>query len=417
MGHVEARRGLGLSFFGAVFGASAALLSWESVGCGHHAATSDDAGTTVDARPREDAPAKRDAGDDAAVDAGPPKAVYLTTNQPMANAILAYPRASDGSLGAPASYATGGKGSGQLYDNSQGSLVYDASLGVMLAVNTGDGSFSVLSLEDGGELTLVANVPSGGANPTSITLYQDLVYVLNDGSTMGAADPGNITGFRLMNGTLSPIEGSTQPLSKPSGTEGAQIQFTPDGKVLVVTERATNVIDTYLVDSSGVAAPPKSQPSAGLTPFGFAFGPGGQLVVSEANNGATGVSTMSSYSLGDDGTLVPISSAVATNQTDDCWVVFNGPFAYGTNTKPSFNVTGMRLSPAGVLTRLEDSGVTGVTGQGPEDEAISDDAKFLYTLDTLDGTISIFALEATGALTKLPSYFGIPKGSAGLVAR
>ncbi len=353
----------------------------------------------------------------ATADAGPPKAVYLTTNEAGGNAILVYPRASDGSLGAPASYATGGMGSGHLFDESQGALVYNAALGLMLGVNTGDGSFSVMSLEGNGELQLLAHVPSGGASPTSITFYQDLVYVLNDGSSVGPNDPANITGFRLTDGALSAIEGSTQPLSKQFGANGAQIQFTPDGRILVVTERATNIIDTYVVDSSGVAGPPKSQPSSGVVPFGFGFAPSGQLVVSEAHHGEVNLSTMSSYSIGDGGALLPISKAVPTNQADDCWIVFNGPFVYGTNTQPSFTVTGMRLSPTGVLTRLEDSGITGVTGQGPEDEAISDDSRFLYTLNAIDGTISIFALEASGALTKLPSYLGIPKGSAGLVAR
>src|SRR5215510_11942550 len=72
--------------------------------------------------------------------------------------------------------------------------------------------------------------------------------------------------------TLVPLAGSTQNL--PGGTTAgpAQVSFSPDGGVLVVTEKGTNLIDTFTVNESGVAQPGVSVPSNGGTPFGFVFG-------------------------------------------------------------------------------------------------------------------------------------------------
>ena len=68
--------------------------------------------------------------------------------------------------------------------------------------------------------------------------------------------PGNIAGFSLNGqGQLTYIPGSTQPLSGKPNTSPEQIGFSTDGSVLVVTEKAAGVIDTYTVSRSGIASP------------------------------------------------------------------------------------------------------------------------------------------------------------------
>ena len=62
----------------------------------------------------------------------------------------------------------------------------------------------------------------------------------------------------------------------------AQVSFSPGGEVLVVTEKGTNLIDTFRVDEDGLAGQVVTHPSAGVTPFGFAFTRNGTLIVSEA---------------------------------------------------------------------------------------------------------------------------------------
>ena len=120
---------------------------------------------------------------------------------------------------------------------------------------------------------------TGGLQPISVTEHDGVVYVVHAGSD-------SIAGFALgRNGRLRPIENSTRSLSG-SGVGPAEIAFTPDGRFLVVTEKNTNRILTFAVDSDGLAGAAQVQNASGTTPFGFAFGLHDQLFVTEAFGGA-----------------------------------------------------------------------------------------------------------------------------------
>src|SRR5204863_7066705 len=179
------------------------------------------------------------------------------------------------------------------------------------------------------ELTLVGVFDSGGVRPISLTLHDDLLYVLNEGGTP------NITGFTVgEDGTLTPLAGSTQPLIGGTAADPAEVSFSPDGTLLVVTEKAGNRLDTYIIDENGLPSAPIDNASNGMTPFGFAFSNPGFLVVSEAFGGTPSASAASSYSAGDDGVLSVISGSVPDSQTAACWVVIvnNGQLAFVSNT-------------------------------------------------------------------------------------
>jgi 6-phosphogluconolactonase len=78
---------------------------------------------------------------------------------------------------------------------------------------------------------------------------------------------------------LVPLAGSTQNLPGGMTAAPAMVSFTPDGGVLVVTEKGTSRIDTFVLNGDGVAEPGVSFPSSGTTPFGFAFGHDEVLIV------------------------------------------------------------------------------------------------------------------------------------------
>jgi len=260
-------------------------------------------------------------------------------------------------------------------------------------------------------LTLVNRVPSGGALPTSLTVFDDLLYVLNAGGS------GNITGFGIsQDGQLAQIADSTRPLSGTATAPG-QVSFSPDGELLVVTERATNLIDTYVVDEDGRASGLVAHPSSGATPFGFAFGKRGGMVVSEAN-GVPGGSAASSYNLNDDGNLELVSGSVATNQGAACWVVVtnNGRYAYTANAA-SGSISGFQIGRDGSLGLLNADGRTSVTGDNPSDMALSQNSQYLYVRIGRTGSIGAFAVQADGSLQLLAGASGLPANSAGLAAR
>jgi DNA-binding beta-propeller fold protein YncE len=142
-------------------------------------------------------------------------------------------------------FPTGGKGSGGGPGN-QGALALSNDGEAILVVNHGSNDISVFEI-NGRYLKLVDRVPSGGTSPISIATHEDYVYVLN----AGGQGVGNIVGFELtQHNKLKPIAGSNQPLSG-ANTAPAQISSNLTGETLVVTEKATNIIDTYAVDEDG----------------------------------------------------------------------------------------------------------------------------------------------------------------------
>jgi len=333
--------------------------------------------------------------------------VYTMSNGTDGNAVLAFRQHGD-TLVPAGSFPTGGKGSGGGLGN-QGALAFSDDGDALLVVNPGSHDISVFEIY-GRHLKLIDRVPSGGTSPISIATHEDYVYVLNAGGA------GNIAGFELtQHNKLKPIAGSIQPLSG-TNTAPAQISFNLAGDTLVVTEKATQIIDTYAVDEDGVASAPVSQRSNGATPFGFSFTPRGVLVVSEAFGGAPNASAVSSYGLRD-GHLTVRSGSVPTTQTAACWIVItkNGKFAYASNTG-SNNISSYRVKSSGRLTLQE--AVATPTGAGPIDMALNKNSRFLYVLNSGSRSLEVFRVNrGTGLLTPGTGVSGLPNGANGLVAR
>ena len=112
----------------------------------------------------------------------------------------------------------------------------------------------------------------------------------------------------------------------PGASGPAQISFSKNGRVLVVTEKATSSIETFAVDND---VPDSAAVFAadGATPFGFDFDKRGNVLTSNAAGSA------SSYSLSREGRVNVISGAVPTFQGAPCWLVTakDGRFAYTAN--------------------------------------------------------------------------------------
>ena len=340
-------------------------------------------------------------------------AVFTMGNDRGGNEVLAFLRGNDGRLQFAGAFATGGRGSSNGL-GSQGALVLSKDGGLLFAVDAGSNQISSFAVH-GTTLRLVGHVSSGGTLPISLTVHDDLLYVLNAGGE------GNITAFIVgEGGALAPRSGSTRPLSG-NATGPAQIEFTPDGEHLVVAEKATDRLDVYQVGRDGRAEGPVVQVSSGRTPFGFAFGRHGLLVVSEAFGGAAGAGAVSSYApLEDDDALRPISRSVPDHQSAPCWVVItrNGRIAFTSNTG-SDSISAYGIDRDGRLTLLDRDGIAGRTGTGsaPIDLALSTGSRFLYALDSGTAAISAFRVRPGGDLEPVPGASGLPPAAVGLAAR
>lgn len=338
-----------------------------------------------------------------------PGTVYTLSNSAGTNRVLAFSRSANGDLTPAGGFATGGQGTGAGL-GSQGALALTDDGRWLLAVNAGSNELSVFSIRPDA-LVLSDVISSGGSRPISVTVAHNLVYVLNAGGSVGGAD--NISGFYLSEqGQLHALTGSTRPLSG-ANVGPAQISFGLRGDALVVTEKATNRIDGFMVDESGRAGPATITPSSGAVPFGFAISSKGFVFVSEAPGSA-----LSSYALHSDGALDVITPSLANHQAAACWVVLSKDekYAYTANAA-SDSISGYRIHDDGAVTLVDSTGLTAVAGDTPLDLCVTNNGRYLYSLNASSRTIVGFRVGADGSLTGVATIGGLPAGAAGLVAR
>ena len=249
------------------------------------------------------------------------QAVFVQTDNPSGNQVVAYLRNGDGQLSPAGTYATGGLGGvlgGSAVDHlaSQGSLTFDQSDSLLYAVNAGSNSLSVFAVH-GDQLNLIQVAPSGGTFPVSVAVSGDLVYVLN------GLNGGSVQGYVEFAGRLIPLPGTNRPLGlNPSATPPftntpGQVAFTPDGSQLIVTTKANgDDIDVFGVGPFGwLSKSPVVNAEPGTVPFGVSFDPAGNLVVAEAGPD----DALATFRLARNGT-VSLLATVLTGQAATCWV-------------------------------------------------------------------------------------------------
>lgn len=342
-------------------------------------------------------------------------AVYTLTNSSSGNAVMMFNRSATGQLSSGGSFATGGMGSGAGLA-SEGALALDASNRFLFAVNAGSSSLSVFAVTATG-LALVSTTSSGGQNPISLTIFGNLLYVLNAGGDVGGTD--TIAGFSVSEGgQLKMVSHGTQ-LSAPA-VGPAQISFNPEGNILIVTEKNTNNIDFFQLNDAGSVVRSKVVPSAAETPYGFAFAKRDALLVSDAVGGTANAGALSSYFAADNGTVQTVSGTAADNQTAPCWVATtnDGRFAYTTNTG-SGTISGYSVGYTGTLQLLNANGNTASLGatSAPIDLAISSDSRYLYALGPGTGVIDGFSIALNGSLIQGSQVTGLPASASGLAVR
>jgi len=338
-----------------------------------------------------------------------PGAVYVLTNQPSGNSVMGYARGADGTLSFSGSFSTGGTGAGTGGDplGSQGSLVLGRWHRLLFAVNAGSNDISVFAVEGLG-LRLLDRASSGGQMPVSVTVHDRLVYVVNAGGTP------NIQGFFVepFSGHLIHLPGSHRTLPGGASSSPGEVAFSPDGDVLMVTEKGTNKIDTWTVNDDGFAESGATTDSSGATPFGFTF-VHNFAIVTEA-----GPSALSSYEVDDNGRLELLTGSLGDTQKANCWVVAtrNGRYAYTTNTG-SGTISSYLVLRDGRLNLLDT--IAGNTGAGtaPIDMALSNNSHFLYVREATKGMVDGFRVESDGSLRPVGSAGGVPAGAQGVAAR
>jgi hypothetical protein len=333
--------------------------------------------------------------------------VFVQTDNPDANSVVAYDRAADGTLHRAGTYATGGRGGvlgGSQIDHlaSQGALARSGN--TLFAVNAGSNTVSVFGVR-GDRLHRTQVLGSGGAFPVSVAVHGSMVYVLN------ARDGGSVQGFLRLGDRLVRVPGWHRGLGLDAdqtpeftSTPG-QVAFTPDGTKLVVTTKANgNQIVVFPVSPLGLGRA-VTTPDAGNVPFAVTFDPAGRLLVAEA-----GPNAVATFTVGRTGSL-RLASRTATGQQATCWITRSGRSVYVSNAG-SATVSQYRSGRGGLT-------ATGTvpTDPGTVDASASSDGRFLYVQTGGTGAVDEFRVGPTGALTRIGSVT-VPGavGGEGIVA-
>jgi 6-phosphogluconolactonase (cycloisomerase 2 family) len=277
-----------------------------------------------------------------------------------------------------------------------------------LVTNAASDDLSVFSVAADGSIELRERVPTG-ATPRSVAERDGLVVVLNTG------EPALVF-FRVDAEGIARVEGGDQVLDA-SHADPAQVAFSPDGSMVVITERATDSIVTYELTADGTFGPSSVVASEGPTPYGFAFTSGATLIVTEAFGAEKGAAAASSYAI-EDGSLVARSSSVGNGRSEICWAVVtpDDRFAFTTNFADGA-VSRYAIAADGSLS-LEDAtaGISVEGMPGLRDEDITSDGKFLYAIDADGRRIYGWSVDAEGSLEPVGSWDELPATVAGLAA-
>ena len=350
--------------------------------------------------------------------------VYTSSNEAAGNRVIAFDiDKPSGQLVEIGSFDTRGTGTGAPLGN-QAAMATDASDRWMFVTNAGDGSVTSFRLQPDG-LQFVNRVNSRGHSAISVTVFGTLVYVLNEGSGESSDPPNerydNISGFRFNNvGRLQYINGSTRILNRSRLTAPAQIGFNKSGTVLLITEKATNMLTTYrMISGDRPAFRSLKRPSAVPTPFGFEFGDRDYVFITEANGGAQGVTA--SYRI--DRATGEVSSLVDLIDQGNatCWTILSSDqtIGYSINTG-SGSISPYRINFNGTLEPFfpQSPNAAFFTGTAPRDAVLTQNNQFMYVLNNGDGTIDGFRVFRLGGISgQNITPVSVPASVTGLISR
>ena len=401
--------------------------------------------------------------------------IYVASNRPEANSIVAFTADNNGKLKKVGEFNTGGKGTGNIeifdwgYDVTHplkdGIDPLISAYGIfktsdnknILVVNSGDGTISSMRIMENKSLIVSDIKPTSDAHPLSIASHNRLVYVASAGDRIEnpSAPPftGSITGYTIdESGKLRPINNSTRDLkARPSC-----IAFTPDGKFVVVNELVTGFVKVFGVNSDGTlskepismkACPHEVKNGRWLAiPVGFDIVQKGNsyvVLVSEArflnNKGmlreeknrvpqsplySWQTGSTSSFIINSSGKINLVSGDVMTGknmeggQIANCWVEasHDGNILWAANALSS-SISSYAINSTGEITLRNE-----VAYKEPSEKLFFSDlhlgknGKYLYQLIGNMGEIKVFETQSNGNLKSIGQYAGLPQvGAYGVI--
>jgi 6-phosphogluconolactonase len=164
---------------------------------------------------------------------GGPGTVYAMTNAAAGNAIVVYHRAANGQLTLVDTFPTYGLGSGDALASN--SLILSPDNRWLFAVNAGSNDISFFKV-DQDHLTLLQVVFFPGDSPVvSLTIHQNLLFVLH------AGEAGNISWYKVV------ADGRLTLIDEIDGN-AVDLAITPNGQYLYTVNAGDGSVGMFKID-------------------------------------------------------------------------------------------------------------------------------------------------------------------------
>src|SRR5215472_15957502 len=207
--------------------------------------------------------------------AGASDIIWLETNSTASNSILAFKNDGSGSPVFLGSTPAGGIG---VFDStfalgpfdSDQNLITNPEGTLLFAVNSGSNSIAVFQITPEGLQAVDGSpFPSGGTDPVSLGLKDDILTVVNKdqdpAQNVNPVQP-NYTTFRVLpNGVLIPIEHST--VSVAYGSSPSQALAASQGSFVFGADFLGGLLQSFRIDEGGrlIQNPPQALPASVFT--------------------------------------------------------------------------------------------------------------------------------------------------------
>ena len=338
--------------------------------------------------------------------------LLTSSNATDKNEVFVLERFDDGSLKLADTVETDGVGTGQSLVNG-GAIATSEDGTAVYVVNAASNSVTSFDFDPAtGSLTKADIVDSGGTAPTSLTVHDRTVYVLN--SAMDAShkvDGPTLVGFLDSGKRLSRIQGAKVAMPQTKKIY-SQVSFAPDGTRLMVTGWEGSQLVTAAVDGKGRVGQPVATAAKAVGPFGFDFRSDGVALVSDDDPDVTGDGA-STYRIDENGKAEPITGEEKSGGDGSCWAAFGpaGDYGYIANFD-SDSVTALAVDSSGAITdAMAPVGVPAKTE--PRDVAVDARGSYLYVLGFGFGQVLVFGIDS-GKISPAHTANDIQSHSTGL---
>jgi 6-phosphogluconolactonase (cycloisomerase 2 family) len=161
-----------------------------------------------------------------------------------------------------------------------------------------------------------------------------------------------VEGFTITaQGELTPIPGSSRPVSGGNMSGCTQVSFDKTGKVLVVDEQQADIISTYVRNDDGTVTGPDAAAVDGQRPVRLHVHAAQPAHHHRELRSGTGPGRRGSYEIDErTGALTPASPTVRNGQSDTCWVVItdDNKLAFTSSFGDDGGISSYRVRPDGV---------------------------------------------------------------------